>query len=51
MRCFRYLIEEWTHEHIEAAEAPPNCGVTAYRYDEGESGRGFVLEMENSVLW
>jgi broad specificity phosphatase PhoE len=51
MRCLRYWIEGWTPADFEAAAIPPNCAVTSYRYDEGESGRGFVLEMGNSVLW
>jgi 2,3-bisphosphoglycerate-dependent phosphoglycerate mutase len=51
MRSFRYLIEQWTHEQIDDAEASPNCAVTAYRYDEGESGHGLVLETGNSVFW
>ncbi|MEJ2228191.1 MAG: histidine phosphatase family protein [Alphaproteobacteria bacterium] len=51
MRCFRYVIEEWTHEHMDTAELSRNCAVTAYQYNEDQSKRGLVLEMDNSVFW
>lgn len=49
MRCFRFLLERWTHSEVEVALSPANCGVTVYNYDQAR--RQMVLEEFNSVCW
>ncbi len=39
LRLFRYLLEHWTYEQAQKwppGQSPKNCGVTVYRFDEGE---------------
>ncbi len=48
-RCFRYLLERWSHEEMEASQGTENCGVTVYGYSE--AARRLVLEEASSVYW
>ena len=48
-RCFRYLLERWSHEDVETAQGAENCGVTVYRYSE--EAKRLLLEEANSVYW
>jgi probable phosphoglycerate mutase len=50
IRCFRFLLEKWDYERAlkwPQGEAPKNCGITVYRYDE-ELGR-LELKEYNTV--
>jgi broad specificity phosphatase PhoE len=52
LRCFRYLLEHWTYDEVQAwpeGEEPKNCGITAYARSE-ESGR-LELSEYNTVCW
>jgi broad specificity phosphatase PhoE len=52
LRCFRYVLEEWTYdqaEHRFAHELIPNCSVTSYEYDPAR-GRLAVRD-EARVYW
>lgn len=48
-RCFRFLLERWTHAEVEAAAGTENCGVTVYGYDAER--RRMVLEEANTICW
>jgi broad specificity phosphatase PhoE len=48
-RCFRYLLERWSHEQMEASQGAENCAVTVYGYSEEE--KRLMLEEANAVYW
>jgi broad specificity phosphatase PhoE len=48
-RCFRYLLERWSPEQMEASQEVENCGVTVYGYSE--EARRLVLQELSTVYW
>jgi len=53
MWMFRYLLERWTYDDLVeryATESIPNCGVVAYRFDEGRKRLVLVEDDGNRPL-
>jgi 2,3-bisphosphoglycerate-dependent phosphoglycerate mutase len=52
LRCFRFLLERWDYDQAlkwPEGQAPLNCGVTVYRYNEPEDR--LLLEAYNRVYY
>jgi 2,3-bisphosphoglycerate-dependent phosphoglycerate mutase len=52
IRCFRYLLEQWTYEQAlkwPTGCSPKNCGVTVYEHSAVE--QKLILKKYNDVFW
>ncbi len=52
IKAMRFLLEDWTYDQANnwaGGQAPKNCGVTIYEYDENK--KRLVLKKYNEVFW